>query len=78
LFAIIRNPYERAISSEFYYRCKYQVEKCKGKDGPKGAQLLNSNIQSALNELQNGNYYGHTGHGIPQYDFFTTNMATEW
>ena len=74
LFAVVRNPYDRAVS-EFYYHCDRYPNLCKGVTGRRAARVLNRNIQKAckvqLHVLKSReDYVFHEGHWIPQYDFF--------
>lgn len=74
LFAVMRNPYDRAVS-EFYYHCGRFPNLCKGLDGRRATRVLNRNIQQAckvqLNVRQRSEeYIFHEGHWIPQHNFF--------
>jgi len=74
LFAVIRNPYDRAVS-EFYYHCGRYPNLCSGLHGRRAARVMNRNIQKAC-KLQlrtiktSADYVYHECHWIPQYDFF--------
>lgn len=74
LFAVIRNPYDRAVSEFFYYCNLKKKDKCEGpEDDP--AELMNAHIQKSIlrfreAERNTSGYYRDFGHWIPQYDFF--------
>jgi len=83
LFAVVRNPYERAVS-EYYYYCKFHKKACFGGSNQKEgdtAERLNAKLQDILMRVlgapQNtADYYVHWGHWIPQYDYFFDTTIT--
>ena len=76
LFAVVRNPYERAVS-EYYYHCKFHKRSCFGGNKKENdtAERLNAKLQAILKRVleapkNTADYYVHWGHWIPQYDYF--------
>jgi len=82
VFAVVRNPYERAVS-EYYYYCRFHKDYCFGDDrNSTGTNAkndttdrLNAKLQAILWQVARAkkntpDYYAYWGHWIPQYDYF--------
>lgn len=70
LFTVVRNPYERMIS-EYYYRNNIRAGK-NAKNWESDEVKFNNEINKWLMHFS-GNYFMHSGHMIPQYDFVYNN-----
>jgi hypothetical protein len=75
LFAVMRNPYERAVS-EYYYYCQWHERECYGRGKKQDtAERMNQKLQQFLVKAlaakkDSEDYYAALAHWIPQYDYF--------
>ena len=83
LFAVVRNPYDRAVS-EYYYYCNFNKRACFGTNNEDTPDRLNSKLQQLLwtamrAPMNSSDYFQAWGHWIPQYDYFynTTSRTQE-
>ena len=72
-YAVVRNPYDRAVS-EYYYYCSFHHRQCFGQDNADTPDRMNRMLQrflwAALRAPANStDYYQAFGHWIPQYDY---------